>query len=131
MPLNVEFVSVLAQAQRAIGTAATDRFVGNLGVVARFAPQVLDKFNSDKWADIYSDQLGVDPELIVADEQVALIRKQRADQQRQAEATAQAEQLSKTAQNLGSAPTQGGASNALTDIMTSLTGYNAPAPESF
>jgi hypothetical protein len=44
---------------------ATDRFVGNLGVVASFKPDVLDKFDSDKWADIYSDQLGVDPELIV------------------------------------------------------------------
>jgi hypothetical protein len=31
MPLNVEFVSMLAQAQKAIGTNSIDRFVGNLG----------------------------------------------------------------------------------------------------
>jgi hypothetical protein len=75
--------------------------------------------------------LGVDPELIVADAQVALVRKARADQQRQAEAAAQAESLSKTAANLGNAPTQGGASNALSDVMGGLQGYNSPSPESF
>ncbi|MHB1371260.1 MAG: portal protein, partial [Pseudomonadaceae bacterium] len=34
MELNVEFVSMLAQAQRAIATNSVDRFVGNLGAVA-------------------------------------------------------------------------------------------------
>jgi hypothetical protein len=131
MPLNIEFVSVLAQAQRAIGTAATDRFVGNLGVVAGIKPDVLDKFDADKWADIYSDQLGVDPELVVPDEKVALIRQARAKAQQQAEQTAQAESMAKTANQLGNAPTQGGSSNALTDIMTGLQGYNAPSAESF
>ena len=130
-PLNIEFVSVLAQAQRAIGTASTDRFVGNLGVVANIKPDVLDKFDSDKWADIYSDQLGIDPELIVPDDKVALIRKSRADAQRQAEATAQAEQMAGAANKLGNAPTQGGASNALTDLLGQFQGYQAPSAESF
>jgi hypothetical protein len=130
-PLNIEFVSVLAQAQRAIGTAATDRFVGNLGVVARMKPDVLDKFDSDKWADAYSDQLGVDPELIIPDTKVALIRNQRAQAQRAAEASAAANQGADTANKLATAPTQGGSSNVLTDIMTGLQGYNSPAPENF
>jgi hypothetical protein len=131
IPLNVEFVSVLAQAQRAIGTASTDRFVGNLGVVANIKPDVLDKFDSDKWVDIYSDQLGVDPELVVPDEKVALIRQSRAQAQRAAEASAQAEQMANTANKLGNAPTQGGASNALTDLLGQFQGYQAPSPESF
>lgn len=42
---------------------------------------VLDKFDADKWADAYADMLGVDPELIVPGEQVALVRKQRAEMQ--------------------------------------------------
>ena len=36
MELNVEFVSMLAQAQRAVATNSVDRFVGNLGAVAQF-----------------------------------------------------------------------------------------------
>jgi hypothetical protein len=52
MDLNVEFVSMLAQAQRAIGTNSVDRFVGNLGQIATMKPDILDKFDSDQWADM-------------------------------------------------------------------------------
>lgn len=115
-PVNVELVSVLAQAQRAIATNGVDRFVGNLGQIAQFKPDVLDKFDADKWADIYSDMLGVDPELIVASDQVALIRQQRAQAQADAAKSEQMNQAADTAQKLGNAPTQGG-SNALQDVM--------------
>ena len=60
---NVEFVSMLAQAQRAIGTNSIDRYVNNMGMVAQMKPDVLDKFDSDVWADSYADMLGVDPKL--------------------------------------------------------------------
>ena len=77
MDLNIEFVSMLAQAQRAIGTNAVDRFVGNLGAIAQMKPDILDKFDQDQWADVYADMLGVDPSLIVADKDVALLRDAR------------------------------------------------------
>lgn len=85
MDLNVEFVSMLAQAQQAVSTNSIDRFVVNLGAIAQFKPDVLDKFDADKWADMYADMTGVDPDLIVPGEQVALIRKQRAEAQQAAQ----------------------------------------------
>ena len=91
--LSIEFVSMLAQAQRAVATNSIDRFVGNLGAVAGFKPDVLDKFDADKWADTYADALGIDPDLIVPGEQVALVRQSRAQamaQQQQAEQAAMA-----------------------------------------
>jgi hypothetical protein len=115
MDLNVEYVSMLAQAQRAVATNGIDRFVGNLGAMAAFKPEVLDKFDSDKWAEAYSDMLGVDPELIVADDKVALIRKSRAQAQQAAQQAAQSNQAADTAQKLGSVDT--GGKNAATDIM--------------
>jgi len=127
--LDVEFVSILAQAQRAIGANSTDRFIGNLGAVAQIKPEVLDKFDADKWADMYSDQLGVDPELIVGSEQVALIRQARAEQQAQQQQMQQAAQAADTAQKLGTVDTSG--KNAATDIMNQLTGYGSPAPYSY
>ena len=102
MDLNVEFVSMLAQAQRAIGTNSVDRFVGNLGAIAGMKPDVLDKFDSDKWADIYADMLGVDPELITADDQVALVRQQRAQQEQQAQQMAMMQGGADTMAKLGS-----------------------------
>jgi hypothetical protein len=127
MDLSVDFVSMLAQAQRAIGVNGIDRFVGNLGQVATFKPEVLDKFNSDEWVDSYSDMLGVDPKLIVASDQVALIRDSRAKAQA---AQAQAEAMkvqSETARNFAASPT-GGQDNALMDIMNQFSGYGSPSP---
>lgn len=132
--LDVEYVSVLAQAQRAIGTNSIDRFVASLGNVAtlqtEFAgAQILDKFDGDQWADVYSDSLGVDPSLIVANDKVALIRTARAKAQAQTQQAAQNNQAADTAQKLANAPTQGGGSNALDDVLGGLQGYNSPAPQ--
>lgn len=112
MQLQVDFTSILAQAQRAIGANSIDRFVGNLGQIATFAPGVLDKFDADAWADEYSDQLGIAPELLVSSEQVALIRSNRAQAQQQAQASAIANQQADTAQKLGNTPLDNGSALA-------------------
>ncbi len=122
--LQVVYTSVLAQAQRAVATNGVDRFVGNLGQIATFKPDVLDKFDADAWADHYSEVLGVSPAIIVAGPQVAIIRQQRAQAQQQ---MAQAEQMnmaSQTAKNLGQTPTDGGnaASNVL-DLFAQGVGH--------
>lgn len=116
--LQVEYVSVLAQAQRAVGTNSIDRFVANLGSIATLAPGVLDKFNSDEWVDVYADALGIAPELIVANDKVALIRQSRAQQQQAAQSAAMANSAADTAQKLANAPTSD--ANALTGIAQSF-----------
>ena len=120
---------MLAQAQRAIGTNSIDRYVTSLGTIAQFKPEVLDKFDPDQWADIYSDMLGVDPSLIVADDKVALVRKQRAQAQQAAQQAAINNQRADTAQKLANSPTQGGGSTALNDVMNQFSGYGSPSPE--
>ena len=99
--LSVDYTSILAQAQRAISTNAIDRFTQNLGILANIKPDLVDKFDSDYWADYYSDALGIDPRLVVSGEQVAIIRQQRAEQQQAAQQMAMAEQASNVAKNLG------------------------------
>ena len=124
--IEVEFTSLLAQAQRAVATAGIDKFVGNLGGIARFKPEVLDKFDSDAWADEYSEMLGVDPRLVVPTEVVLSQRQQRAQAQmqaQQAQATAQMmQQQAATAKTLGATPTKGGASTALDDVLGAVRG---------
>ena len=121
MELNVEFVSMLAQAQRAIATNSVDRFVGNLGAVAGIKPEVLDKFDADRWADAYADMLGIDPELIVPGDQVALIRQQRAEAAKAQQQAALLNQGADTAQKLGSVDTS--KQSALTDVTRAFSGY--------
>lgn len=118
--LNVEFVSILAQAQRAITTNAIDRFTQNLGVLMQFKPEVGDKFDADYWVDYYADALGIDPRLIVSSDQVAVIRQQRAEAQQQQAQMDQMQQLSEMSKNLkGQQPDT--ATNA--EIMNQFAGY--------
>jgi hypothetical protein len=125
MDLNVEFVSMLAQAQRAIGTNAVDRFVGNLGAIARMKPDILDKFDQDQWADVYADMLGVDPSLIIADKEVAVLRDARNQAMAAKEQAAAMQQTSQSVKNMAQAPT--GQQNALTDVMSMFSGYGSPS----
>jgi len=124
MEISVEFVSMLAQAQRAIGVNSIDRFVGNLGAVAQFKPDVLDKFNADEWADAYSDMLGVDPNLIIGNQQVAMVRKARNDAMAAKEQMAAMQQQAATAKDLSAATT--GQDNMLTNVIDMFSGYNTP-----
>lgn len=121
MEINVEFVSMLAQAQRAIGVNSVDRWMGMVGQVAAFKPDVLDKVDADYWVDAYADMLGVDPKMILASDKVALIRKARAEQAEQAQQAALAEQQSKTVKNMAQSPMNQG--NALEGILSQFSGY--------
>ena len=117
--LNVEFVSMLAQAQRAVGTGAVDRLLGTIGAMAQFKPEVVDKLDADQLVDKYSDMLGVDPDLILADDKVAIIRQQRAQQQAAMQQAAMATEMANTAKTLADTSTEDG--SALSDITRQFT----------
>ena len=91
--ISIEYISVLAQAQKATGTAAieqTVQFVGNLSAIF---PDVVDKFDADEAVDQFSALVGVPPKLVVPDDRVELIRRQRAQQAQQAQAQEQLSQM--------------------------------------
>lgn len=130
MELNVEFVSMLAQAQRAIGVGGVDRLIQTIGTLATFQHNsgqpitAWDKLDSDEIVDQYSEMLGVDPKLINGSDQVAIIRNDRAQQQAAAQKQAAMAQAADTAQKLGNAPTAPG--TALGDVISQFSGYGGP-----
>jgi hypothetical protein len=113
--LKVEFISTLAQAQRAVGLASVDRLLGTVGSAAQFKPDMLDKIDGDQVVDAYADMLGVDPTLIVADDQVAIIRQQRAEQEAAMQQAAMVPAAAATAKTLSETDTS--TKSALTDAM--------------
>lgn len=124
MDLKVEFVSTLAQAQRAVGVQSIDRLIGMVGAIAGLRPDVVDKLDTDQIIDAYADSLGVDPTLIVADDKVAIIRQERAQAaqaQQQADAMPAMAQFAKTASDINLTE-----DNALTNILGMFQGYNSP-----
>jgi len=90
IPLTVEYVSILAQAQKLIGVVAQDRFLNSVGALAQTFPNVRHKIVEFKAVDNYGEMLGADPLLIRTDEEAqALVD---AEQQQIAQAQ-QAERL--------------------------------------
>lgn len=82
--LKIEYISILAQAQKAVATGAIERFTGFVGQISAAKPDVLDKFDADEAIDQYGDALGVPPSIIVSDDKVKALREGRAKEQQQA-----------------------------------------------
>lgn len=55
--LRPEFISVFAQAQKAADLPAVERFIGFAEQVGQLNPQIWDKVNLDRVADVYEDRL--------------------------------------------------------------------------
>ena len=84
--IGVEFVSILAQAQKASNTAAIERTFQFAGGISAVKPEVLDNLDADQAIKDYADDVGAPSNIIVADDKVQQIREGRAQQQRMATA---------------------------------------------
>jgi hypothetical protein len=98
--LKVEYISIMAQAQKLLGVSAIERFTGFAGQVAGVDPSVLDKIKTDQILDVYADTISLPPSIVRTDEEVAEIRSQRARQQQMAQQAQMEMQAAKTAKDL-------------------------------
>ena len=121
--LDIEFISTLAQAQRAVAASGMDRLLGTIGQAAGLWPEMRHKIDPLQVVDEYSIMYGVNPKVIVPDDVV----KERMAAEAQASqaatagpAMAQAVDSAKTASDINS--------EGLQDVMSMFQGYNTPTP---
>ena len=117
--LKVEYISVMAQAQKAIGTGAIERLAGFVGNMAATKPDVLDKFDADQSVDEYAEMLGVPPKIVVPDDVVQQMRQARQEQMEQQQMMEQASMGAQAAKVMSDADT--GGENILTDIIGGIS----------
>jgi hypothetical protein len=87
--LGVEYISVMAQAQRLVSVSATERFVSFALGLAQAKPAALDMLNEDVMVARMAATLGADPEFVkdqkqVDEERAARAAKEQAAQQGEA-----------------------------------------------
>lgn len=116
--LGVEYVSVLAKAQKALSTESMDVTAAFITNLSNFMPEALDKLNADEMIDEYARSKGAPPAIIRNSEDVAGIRQQRAEQQAAAQQQAQMMQAVGAAKSLSE--TQSGDGTALDGILDGL-----------
>lgn len=120
--LKVEFIGVLAQAQRSVSMSSVDRFIGAVASIAaaKQDPSVWDKVDTDAVTDKAAGYLGIDPELVRTEDDVNAIRQQRAQAQQAAAQAASAQAASETTKNLAASPVS--TDNALGQLVQGFAG---------
>jgi hypothetical protein len=118
--LRVEYISIMAQAQRMVATGGLERTVAFVTSIAGIDPDARDKVDFDQLIDEYTQSQGIPPTVVRDDKVVAEIRAARAEQAQAAQAAQQMPEMAKTVKMLGETPT--GGDTALTNIGEALAG---------
>lgn len=113
--LKIEYISLLAQAQKTIGLSSNDRLISSVGSISAMSPSILDKIDFDQYVDVQSDLLGTDARIVRGDEAVREIRENRAKIAAQQEQQAQLANNAQAAKVLSETNT--GGDNALTELL--------------
>lgn len=96
--------SKLSLALRSLDNRAFVDFVNVMMPMAQVAPEMLDVINTDEAAQMVAENLGVPPRIMRTEDEVSVIRDQRALQQQAMMQAQILEQGSKAAANLGKMP---------------------------
>ncbi len=123
IPLDVEFVSILAQASKASATGGMERIASLLGNMAAVFPDVIDNLNPDIFIDEMNELLGNPSKILRGPEEIAQIRQRKAQQQAQQQKMVEAQHMAKTASigadaaNTLSQTQIGGSASALSQML--------------
>lgn len=101
--IKVEFVSLLAQAQKLVSTGAVNQLMQFTLSNAGAFPEILDAIDTDKVMDGYGEYLGVEVDMLRSQDERDAIRAQRAAQQQQAQQMAMLQQGAGIAKDAGPA----------------------------
>jgi hypothetical protein len=117
--IDIEYISMLLQAQLASATSGIERTLQMAGSLAGLDPGVMDNIDTDFALAKYSTLMNNDPRIIRSPAQLAQIRQQRAQQQQQEQQNAmadRAQKLSAGAENLSNVDV-GGGKNAIQQML--------------
>ncbi len=116
--LKVEYISILAQAQKLVGVVAQDRFLQSVGPLAEVFPEVKHKVDIFRVVDNYGDMLGTDPRIVRSTEDATALQTQQAQAQQGMMEAERAKNLAAAAHSAATAPMD--TDNALTRVTRAI-----------
>ena len=116
VPLTIEYVSILAQAQKAVAVGSIERALQFTGLLVQSGVQdAFDKIDTDEAQAAYYEAIGAPPTMIRSPDQVEAIRQSRAQAQQQQQLIDQAPSLVEGIKTLSETQTTG--DTALTELL--------------
>jgi hypothetical protein len=113
--LGVEYVSILAQAQRMVAVGGLERLTGFTAQIASVWPEARHKVDAMQVVDEYAESMGVNPRVVQADDKANQIMQAERQASMAAQAQTQAADMAQTAKIASETDTSG--ENALTEIL--------------
>lgn len=102
--LKVEYISIMAQAQKLVGVVGQDRFMQTILPMMEAFPETRNKVRINQIVDNYAEMLGIDPRAIVPTEEADQATAQQAKQQAAAQSAATAVDAAKAAKTAQEIP---------------------------
>jgi hypothetical protein len=109
--MSVQYVSILAQAQRMVAVGGLERLTGFATEIAQIWPDSRHKYDAQQALDEYAEAMGVNPRVVRGDDEVKEIIAAEQQQQQAAMMQEQAAQMAQTAKTVSD--TSIGEDNAL------------------
>jgi hypothetical protein len=106
-PLKVEYISIMAQAQKLVGVVGQDRFLQSTIALFEAFPEARHKVVIFQAIDNYGDMLGVDPRIVRSTEDAEALQSAEAQAQQEAAAAEQAKSMGAAIKSAGSTPMGG------------------------
>lgn len=115
---KVEYVSILAQAQKLVNSQSMQAYLATAERVAAFEPGSISKTNWDQFLESYGDTVNLPARIVREDDEVAEIRQQQAEAAQAEQEILQDQANADTLQKLGNTPT--GEDTALSDLKKTM-----------
>lgn len=106
--MDIEFVSTLAQAQKAVKISAMERFTTfTINLAQSLDPSIKNKLNANKIIDDYADFANISPEQIVPTREVEMLKQKNEDNQNEKQKIEQVKQGSEIIKNIAGSEVYG------------------------
>lgn len=121
-PYKIEYISLLAQAQRMVGIRTIDDSANFAGAVAEMDPNILDVYDFDEMARERADLVGLPARLIRSEDKVITIRKAKQQAVEEAQQMEAMERAAAGAKTLGDAKLNPQDPSVLSEMFKGLGG---------
>lgn len=102
---SISYISLMAAAQKLVNMSAMQQFQGMVTQMQPVVPSIMDRIDEDKFLEMYSESLGISPQILRDDKATDAIRQEKAKQAQAAQQAEQAAQLAKAGKDAAAAPT--------------------------
>lgn len=120
--LEVEYQSIMAQAQKLIGINGQDRFLRSAAPLVEIDPSLRFKINGQQIIDNLAEMTGLDPRCVRSNEEADALAKAEAEQVAAAQQAEQAMQLARAGKDASQAPIGGPGGQSMLDAVLGGSG---------